>query len=140
MKPGLPPRLEVFAIHHEIAERHFFGRVQREDIESLCDQLAYRLRMPHNAFRELARSVGPNWRALSRPFFASQTAAALRYLEVTGTPGVVISQRSLRARGEAWVWPDAAELRRLAKARSLPREVRRHRITDRPGSVVLVAA
>jgi hypothetical protein len=140
VRPKLPAPVEVLAVYHELAERYFFGRERSEQLESWCDQLAYRLRMPHPLFRSLIRNVGPNWRDLSQPFFASQTAGALRFLEVSGQPGVVIDRRSVRARGSEWGWPPESELRRLARARTMPRDITRHRITDRPGAVVLIAA
>lgn len=140
VRPGMPPLVESMKIFHEIAERHLWGRERSEHIEALCDQLAYRLRMPSPAFRELVRMVGPDWRALSRPWGASETAGALRYLEVTGRPGVVVTPKDVRARGEAFAWPEEGELRRLARARHLPVGVERVRLGDRRGSVVFVAA
>lgn len=137
VRPGLPLHVESLKILHEVAERHF-ARARRvdEDLEVLCDQLAYRLRMPRPLYRELVATVGPDWRELSRPWGASEAASALRYLEVTGTPGVVITPRAARARGEEWAWPDEAELRRLARARHLPAGVERRSMR---GGVVLMA-
>lgn len=139
VRPGLPMLVESMRIFHELAERHLCGRVRSEHHEALCDQLAYRLRMPRPAFRGLVEQVGPDWRSLARPWGASETAGAMRYLEVTGTPGVVVTPQGMRARGAEWVWPDLAELQRLARARTLPPGIERHRIRDRRGAVVFVA-
>lgn len=141
VRPGLPDLVEEMKIFHEIAERYFCLRADcSENREALCDQLAYRLRMPRPAFRLLVRDVGPNWRKLASPWGASETAGALRYLEVTGTPGVVITEKTTRARGQELCWPDERELRRLVRARNLPPGIERYRIGDRRGAVVLVAA
>lgn len=138
VRPGLPLLVEQMKIFHELAERHFHrARYVGEDIEQRCDQLAYRLRMPRPAFRQLVRDVGPNFRELARPWGASDAAGALRYLEVTGAPGVVVTPRAVRARGEVWGWPNEPELRRLARARNLPEGVERVRAR---GAVVLLAA
>ncbi len=140
IRPGLPKLNEQMTIFHEIAERYFHRRnEQREDIEDVCDQLAYRLRMPCPAFRTLVRHCGPDWRQLSAPWGASETAGALRYLEVTGTPGVVVTPKTMRARGELFAWPCEGELRRLVRARNLPPGIERRRIGDRRGAVVLMA-
>ena len=136
VRPGLPVVVEQMKIFHELSHRHFRRSVD-ENLEELCDQLAYRLRMPRPAFRELVATVGPDWRELSRPWGASEAAGALRYLEVTGTPGVVVTPGAVRARGEEWAWPDEAELRRLARARSLPAGVERQSMR---GGMVLLAA
>lgn len=138
VRPGLPLLVEQMKIFHELAERHFHrARRVDENIEHLCDQLAYRLRMPQPAFRRLVRDLGPDFSELARPWGASEAAGALRYLEVTGTPGVVVTARAVRARGEAWAWPEEHELRRLARARSLPVGVERVRAR---GAVVFLAA
>jgi hypothetical protein len=139
LRPGLPELNEELTLFHELAERHFWGREQSEQIEEWCDQLAYRLRMPRPAFRSLVKHVGPDWRKLAAPWGASETAGAMRYLEVTGTPGLVITPQTIRARGEQFAWPDENEIRRLVRVRSLPNGIERHRISDRRGSVVLVA-
>jgi len=134
VRPGLPPVVEQMKIFHELAERHL-RRSFDPHLEVLCDQIAYRLRMPRPAFLELVRTVGPNWRRLAAPWGASDAAGALRYLEATGTPGVVITRTAVRARGEAWAWPDEQELRRLVRARALPDGLERRRLRDGAGVV-----
>ncbi len=138
VRPGAGPIIEGARIYHEIAERHLRGS-QDEHLERACDELAYHLRMPRPAFQSLLSIVGEDLAELAAPWPASQTGAALRLLEVTGTPGVVVTPGDVRARGE-WVWPPADEVRRLARAKRLPDGVTRIRITDRPGSAVLLAA
>lgn len=140
VRPGLPPLVEGVRIYHELAERHLRSARGEQSIEQACDQLAYHLRMPRPAFRELIACVGRDLRALAEPWPASETASALRYLEVTDTPGVVVTPREVRARGPEWVWPEVAELRRIARARKLPAGIERVRIDDRAGCALLMAS
>jgi hypothetical protein len=83
---GFSPLVEGVKIFHELAERHLKHERGSEGHEEACDQLAYALRMPRPAFRDLIRVVGRDFEQLAAPWPASQTAGALRYLEVTGTP------------------------------------------------------
>lgn len=139
VRPGLTPLVEGVKIYHELAERHLRGARGEQDLERACDELAYHLRMPRPAFRDLVAAVGCDLDALAEPWPASQTASAIRFLEVTDTPGVVVTPRDVRQRGPEWVWPPAPELRRLARAKRLPDGVERVPIDDRPGSVLLLA-
>lgn len=140
VRPGLPGLIEGVRIYHELAERHLRSARGEEGIERACDELAYHLRMPRPAFRGLLSVVGPDLAQLAEPWPSSQTGAALRLLEVTDTPGVVITPREVRARGPEWAWPVESELRRWARARNLPDGLERVRITDRPGAVLLMAS
>jgi len=139
VRGNLTPLVEGVRIYHELAERHLRRRHAEESIERAADELAYHLRMPRPAFRELIAVVGDDLRQLAEPWPATQTAAALRYLEVTDAPGVVITPREIRARGPDWEWPSLAELRRIATRRTLPAGVRRLPISDRRGCALLVA-
>lgn len=140
VRPGLPSAIEGVKIFHELAERHLRPARGGPDHERACDELGYHLRMPRQAFRDLMHSVGRDLAALAAPWPATQTAAALRMLEVADVPGVVVTPRDVRPRGPEWAWPPAVELRRLARARSLPAGVERVEIGDRAGSAVLLAS
>lgn len=140
VRPGLTPLVEGVRIYHELAERHLRRGAGEEEIERACDELAYHLRMPRRAFRELLGAVGRDLHELAEPWPATQTAAALRYLEVTDTPGVVVTPKDVRTRGPEWAWPPASELRRLARAREVPQGIERVRITDRDGAALLLAS
>jgi IrrE N-terminal-like domain len=129
---------ERFLIYHELAER-LLRKSGDELTELSCVQLAACLRMPPPAFRQLVRVVGFDLPKLAAPWCASETGAALRWLETTGTPGVVVTPGDIRVRGEEWAWPDEGELRRLARARNLPAGLRKVHIRDRRGAVVLMA-
>lgn len=137
---GLRPVVEGVRIYHEIAEDYLesIGRGEPE-IERAADELAYHLRMPRPAFRGLLDIVGHDLAELAAPWPASQTGAALRLLEVTDTPGVVVTPREVRARGPAWGWPPDRELRRLVRARAVPRGHELVEITDRAGAYLLMA-
>ena len=140
LRPGMTPFREAWVIYHELAERHLYG-VRGEDAhETACDQLAACLRAPRAAFRELVADVGLDLPRLARDAYCSETSAALRFGETTGTPVAVITSDGVRVRGDEWGWPDADELRRLARSRLLPPELRRVTIGDARGRVVLLAA
>lgn len=138
---GLTALVEGVRIYHEIAEDHLAGLgVGEEDLERAADELAYHLRMPRAAFRGLVADVGYDLAALAEPWPSSQTGAALRLLEVTDTPGVVITTREVRVRGPEWGWPPVGELRRLVRANRLPDGVKRLPISDRRGAALLLAS
>lgn len=138
---GLSPLVEGVRIYHEIAEDYLDAAgLGDPDIERAADELAYHLRMPRPAFRELVSVVGCDLAALAEPWPASQTGAALRLLEVHDTPGIVVTPREIRARGPEWVWPSELELRRMLKRGSLPDGVNLISITDRANSVLLMAS
>ncbi len=137
---GLPVLVEVVRIYHELAERHLRSAVGDESHERACDELAFHLRMPRAAFRGLLGAVGQDLAALAAPWPASQTGAALRLLEVIDAPGVVVTPREIRPRGPEWSWPHESDLRRLARAKALPAGIERIPITDRRGSVLLLAS
>ena len=110
LRPGLSLPTEMLMLWHELAERELLPLGWTEGHEQLCDQLAYRLRMPRPGFAWVAEEVGPAWTALARPWFASHVAAGLRWGEVTGEPTAVVTHSGVRYRGERWAWPHEEEL------------------------------
>lgn len=90
--------------------------------ETECDRLAAALLAPRPAFDRAIRELGPrrSYTGLARWFGSTETAAALRYGEVTGEPLVVVAPASVRVRGAAYSWPSEPELRGLVKERRLP--------------------
>lgn len=111
LRPDLSLPTELLMLWHELAERELLPLGRTAGHEQLCDQLAYRLRMPHPGFAWVAEEVGPAWTALARPWFASHVAAGLRWGEVTGEPTAVVTPSGVRYRGERWAWPHEHELR-----------------------------
>lgn len=141
VRPGFSPLVEGVKVYHEIAERHLRSARGEPAHERACDELAYHLRMPRPAFRGLVADVGYDLAALAEPWPASQTGAALRLLEVTDTPGAVVTPHEVRLRGPEWGWPSPVELRRLARSLELlPDGIVGLPITDRPASVLLLAS
>lgn len=140
LRRGLTPMREAWTIYHELAERHLYPCRDVDGKETACDQLAACLRAPREAFRALVADVGLDLLQLADAVICSQTSAALRYGETTGMPLVVVSPGDVRVRGDEWGWPDEHELRRLARGRSVPSNVRRIEIDDARGRAVLVAA
>lgn len=139
IRPKLTPEREAWVIFHELAERHLYEDHHHEEHERACNELAARLRAPREAFLPLVREVGFDPPRLARAVRCSQTSAVLRFSEATGTPLALVSARSVRYRGEEWGWPPEPELRRLARARTLPAEIRRVAITDAPRSAIVAA-
>jgi len=140
LRPGFPPLVEGVKVYHELAERHLRRARGELEHERACDELAYHLRMPREAFRWLLEDVGYDLAALAEPWPTTQTGAALRLLEVTDRPGVVVTPRDVRVRGPEWCWPAAAELRRIARSTPPPDGLRAVPITDRSCSVLLLAS
>lgn len=140
LRPKLSVFREAWTIYHELAERHLYSERGDEHHERACTQLAACLRAPRAAFRELVRDVGFDLEELAEGAFCSQTSAALRWGETTSTPIVVVTPTTVRARGDEHAWPEEPELRRLARATSFPRGVRRVSIGDARGRVAFVAA
>jgi hypothetical protein len=139
VRRGLTAIREAWTIYHEIAERHLY----REDDplkERACNQLAACLRAPRQAFLPLVDDVGLDLPILADAAVCSQTSAAMRYSETVGTPVAIVTPVATHVRGEAFGWPGEHELRRLAKAKTLPHELRRVPITDARGRNALIAA
>lgn len=136
IKPGLSLPVEAFLLFHELAERELLPLAHSEAREHLCDQLAFRLRMPAPAFAWLARQEGPRWTALARPWIASHVGAGLRWGEVTTEPTAVVTAAGVRYRGQPWSWPDEEEL----LARVAEGSLRGHAVDRVRGGIVVRAA
>lgn len=91
--------------------------------EDNANGVAAALLMPVASFRARMREVGPDPRQLALPFRVTESAAVLRYGELSGQPLVLVTPQRVRVRGpEEWVWPSEERLRRgrvpgLAKVR-----------------------
>lgn len=134
-----PLACRVWSLAHEIAEWWLMREAPTEHRETEADALAAALVMPGPAFRGLVRAVGLDLPALAAPWPASETAAALRYLEALDVPGVVLTPTEARYRGPEWVWPSEAELRRIASGDRREPRLRVERLTDRRASVMVLA-
>ena len=83
--------------------------------------------------------VGLELAPLANSYSLTQTAAALRFGEVTRRPVMVVTPRRLLSRGSAWVWGRTEQdIRHLAAEAPLPPGVRRLRLTDEGRRVALV--
>ena len=139
LRSGMSELREAWTIFHELAERHVFGE-QDEAIEVACNRIAACLRAPRAAFRWLLEDVGPeNLQELAERSGTSQTSAAMRVAEVLDVPSVIVTPATVYVRGPEWGWPDEAELRRLSRARAVPGELRKVRLDDAKGRVLLTA-
>lgn len=138
--PKLPPNRVNFPVAHEIVE-WWLRREQHELIELAVDQAAAALMAPRQAFLPLYRELGPSGLAdLAETFGTSESMIAMRIGEAAGTPLALVGPTFVRTRGDAWVWPPDAEVRRLAKARSAPPEICRINLADDRRRTLLLAA
>lgn len=134
---SLPPLYALFAVGHELGHwllaRHGF---RGEDEERAADYLGGALLAPRQAYSAAHRAHGDDFPALAGALSMTETGAALRLGEVTGTPLAVVSPGRVRVRGpEDWAWPDEETLRRWAR-RPAP-GLRKTTLTDDPRRVVL---
>lgn len=122
-------------VFHELGEWLLIraGMFCRSTQESKSDAIAAMLRTPRAALLNRLDGSAPDWGRLARPFFASETSAALRYGEVTGEPLCVVGART-RTRGRKWSWPENA-----ADAAGMP-GVHATRLRDDPSRIALRVA
>lgn len=140
LRAGASLERRRFAVAHELAEWHLARTGYREnDREEIADALGAALLAPRQLFLRFQRHTGARWPALAHALATSETCVALRHGEVTGEPLAVVAPRTLRVRGDDFVWPDAEQLRRLVAGR-LPEGLRRDRLRDDPRRVVVRAA
>ena len=109
--------LQAFAILHELG--HYALGLDAPDAR--CDAVAAALLLPRRAFQRAAVERGADWSALAAHFRCTESAVALRWGEVLGTPLALVAPLKVRVRGEPYGWPESEQgLRSLAR-------------TDRPG-------
>lgn len=116
----------VWLVAHELAELALRVHDYRgEDIERVADSGAAAIIMPRRAFVKHMRHATISQMAYF--YRVSNTAASLRFGEVTSRPLVVIASTHIHVRGEPWEWGD---LPGLAKAKTVPEGVERVRLGD----------
>lgn len=134
VQTGIGPTRSRWAILHEIG--HWVLGVGAPEDE--CDSLAAALAAPRSAFALLAGQVGQQYTQLALQFTCSESLAALRYAEVTGSPSALITPHRVRLRGDSWPWPRERDLREIAQCGGPG--LRRCRLQDAPDRVVLSAS
>ncbi len=139
LSEGLSKEAHEWTIFHEVAH-WWLKRTDREprvalEMEAVCDAIAACLQAPAPAFRLSLEAHGQHFAAIAADYWATQTAMALRFGEVTREPVAVVSPSLVRVRGGAFAWPDV----RLAAAAGHP-SVRRVALTDQRGRAALLAA
>jgi hypothetical protein len=139
LREGLSAVQAEFVLAHELAEfaLHELG-YQEPDKDQQCDAIAARLVCPRTAFQRAIRAVGDDLPQLANGFLTTQSVAALRLGETTGRPVVLITERHVHARGDAFEWGTVTQIRRAARV-GVPGLERRD-LTDAPRRVVLLAA
>ncbi len=144
VRSGLPLDQEAFVVAHELAEWHCgrchyrFGGIAEK--ENYCNSIAAALLAPWQAFRAAARAYGARFNLLSCEFGVSQTCAALRFGEVTGTPVALVTPKQIRVRGYEFGWPRSETgMRVLASIDNVKAGLHRTKLTDGNKRVALVA-
>lgn len=130
LRRHLPPARAHWCIAHELAELRLLELgCCDEDVERRADAIAAGLVMPWRAFRVAVEELGHAPAALAREFLVDQTAATLRLAEVCAVErAVVVTPERVYARGEEWVLPCEAEIRR-GRLEGMP-GIRKVEITD----------
>jgi hypothetical protein len=120
LRPGVSAGRRSWHVARALAQ-WAMQRLKLDPSELAIDSLAACLRTPRQAFAPIALATGPAFSDLAEAFRISESAAALRFAEVTRTPLVLRTPVSVRMRGGP----------RPVKAR--PRRITLH---DYPGRVV----
>lgn len=105
LRKGLNPKVLRWALAHELA--HWALRIDSSTIENedACDALAACLVAPRSAYLRALRSIGQSYTKLASAFATSESCAALRLGEVTGTSLVLVTTKRVRYRGAEFGWP-----------------------------------
>lgn len=134
VRRGLTRRRLAHVIGHELG--HWIcQREGVEDREDLCDAIGAAIIAPRASFLARLRRIGPRMRELAWAYQTTQSLAALRYAEVTGTPLALVTPGLVRTRGEC-DWPPESDLRELARSGG-GGDLRAVRLRDDPRRVLL---
>jgi hypothetical protein len=129
--PQNPKHFQVWLRRHISATRKRWGTgheigewgLERDDYrgadrEAYCEAISAALCMPRKPFRAYCRTAigddGPDFAEIAEHFGVTETAAALRFGEVTGQPVAVVTWHDVRQRGEAFEFGGHAQLVRVA--------------------------
>lgn len=138
VRNDLSPERLAFSLFHEISHRWMGDYCIKAHLEEerKASAVAAALQMPVGSFLDDLLLASEDLAWLARKYGATQTAAALRFGEVTGRSVAVITPARVRFAGQPRLWPDAEGLRQLA-ARGVVRAVP---LTDEPNRLAIVAA
>lgn len=141
VRAKLPRNRRRWLLSHELAEWWLWRERYREpDVELLADALAAALIAPRQLFLRAVRRDGQQLPLLALRFNVTESCAALRVGETTGTPTALLApSRPIRFRGDERAWPNEAELWRAARAATELPGIARSKLTDEPRRVVLTA-
>src|SRR5690606_31259266 len=90
IRPGLPPQRRAFRIAHELAE-YSLSRHILPNPEAAADAVAAALLAPAPVVRDALRIHGRHLPSLAEALGVSQSIAALRIGEVTGSPLALVT-------------------------------------------------
>lgn len=128
------------AVAHELGEWVLqLWRYKGTEAEELAGRIGAALCVPRPAFHLARKELGSNLSELSHAFTVSESLMALRVGECLGYPTALITPRRIRTRGAPWKWPSRAQGWHELIARAEDIGLRRERIRDVRGRVVLRA-
>jgi hypothetical protein len=138
VRRGLNARQLNHAVAHELGEwqLHVWG-YHGPEAEELAGRIGAALCVPRLAFHVAHRAIGDRVAELSRAFTVSESLMSLRVGECLGYPTALITRHRVRTRGRTWNWPssDPGWHDLIGRAESVG--LRRERIRDVRGRVVL---
>jgi hypothetical protein len=132
--------LKEFRIYEEIAEFWVFNCVAPNwEKEPATRQLGAALRAPHGAYLLALERHGMNFRALAKAFRADPVSMSLRYGEVTASPTLLVSDRSIAPRGTPFLDDHSdEEIRAVAFGPKKARGIERYDVEGDRRRVLLV--
>lgn len=122
VREDLDAQQRLFCVAHELGElaMHREGLLDDKgvDPEDASDRIAAALIAPRPAARAAYKKKPAGWQGhpeawaqLALAFNSSESCAALRYSEATGTPLILLTPKVIRRRGDWMPWPAEHELR-----------------------------
>lgn len=137
----LPRNRRRWVLSHEIAEWWLWRqRYRGSDVEQLADALAAALIAPRQLFLRAVRRDGQQLPLLALRFSVTESCAALRVAETTGTPTALLAPaRPLRIRGDESTWPKETALWNAARAGTPLPGIAQAQLSDEPRRFVFTA-
>lgn len=143
LQSGMSCATERFAVCHELAHLEIRRRgivLAYRDEEDLADRVAASMVLPLPGVIQHTVLRGSDFAGLATKYTSSQTAAALRYAEVTRRPVAVVTPERIRLRGDLFPWPHGPALRKIAAGYRDTDLLSVVQLTDQPDRAVLIAS
>lgn len=139
VRRNLPVEYEGFFALHELAHAVLArDRYVGLDEERVCDALAACAMAPRPAVHRLYRAFGLAFAPIAAEACSTQSWAAMRLAETQRFPLALVAPKTVRFRGQEWVWGSDADVRKMAVARAKP-GLAKVRLTDDRRRVAMMA-